>query len=90
VARQFGWAVEGGHGYFRNGFVGSSTSVFPLFKVQRVDLQQTPLQRRAGVSTLTVHLASHSLTMPYLRMTDAERLRDLALQAAESSRERWF
>jgi putative membrane protein len=55
-----------------------------------VDLVQTPLQRRGGIGTLTVHLASHSLTMPYVRMGDAQQLRDLALYHAESSRERWF
>jgi putative membrane protein len=90
VARAFGWAVDGGFGYVRNGFIGHTTTVFPLFKVQRVDIRQTPIQHRRGIAHLTVHLASHSLTLPYLRLDDAHRIRDLCLYAAESSRKRWY
>jgi len=88
--RQTGWAVTGDHALFRKGFIGSSTTVFPLFKVQRVDLVQTPGQRRRGLAHLTVHLASHSVTMPWMRVEDAERFRDLALYRAESAEEDWF
>ncbi len=88
--RQTGWALDGDHALLRKGFIGSTTSVFPLHKVQRVDVVQTPSQRRRGLAHLTVHLASHSLTMPWMRAEDAERLRDLALYRAESSDKAWF
>jgi putative membrane protein len=88
--RRTGWAVDGGFGLFRKGFIGQTTNVFPLFKVQRADLVQTPAQRRRGLAHLTLHFASHSITMPWMRAEDAERLRDLALYRAESSREPWF
>ena len=60
------------------------------FKVQRVDIRQTVFQQRRGVAHLTVHLASHSLTLPYVGIEDANRLRDLALFAAESSQQPWY
>ncbi len=88
--RQAGWAVSGDHGLLRKGFIGSNTSVFPLFKVQRMDIVQTPWLRRRGLAHLTVHLASHSMTLPWMRTDDAERFRDLALQRAESSEEAWL
>ncbi len=88
--RQTGWAVAGDHAMFRRGFIGSNTTLFPLFKVQRVDLVQTPLQARRGLAHLTVHLASHSMTIHWMRFEDAERLRDLALYQAENSQEAWF
>jgi putative membrane protein len=89
-ARQFGWAVSGAHGFFRHGLFGTTTTVFPLFKIQRVDISQTPIQRRRGLAHLTVHLASHSLTMPFMRFEDAAHLRNLALYSAESSQRRWY
>ena len=58
--RQTGWAVDGDHVLFRKGFIGATTTLFPLFKVQRVDLVQTRSQRRRGLAHLTLHLASHS------------------------------
>ena len=88
--RQTGWAMDGDHVLFKRGFIGSSTTVFPLFKVQRVDLVQTPSQRRRGLAHLTLHLASHSMTMPWMRVEDAERIRDLALYRAETATEAWF
>jgi putative membrane protein len=90
MGRAFGWAVDGEYGYIRRGFLGHTTTIFPLFKVQRVDIRQTPVQHRKGIAHLTVHLASHSLTLPYVRMEDAVKLRDLALFAAESSDRRWY
>lgn len=88
--RQTGWAVDGDHAMFRKGFIGSTTTVFPLFKLQRVDLVQTPMQRKRGLASLTVHMASHSMTMPWMRVEDARDLRDLALYRAEVSDEPWF
>jgi membrane protein YdbS with pleckstrin-like domain len=88
--RQTGWAVDRDTVLFRKGFIGSRTTLFPLFKVQRVDLVQTPAQRRRGLAHLTLHLASHSVTMPWMNHEDAVRLRDLALYRAESTTEAWF
>jgi membrane protein YdbS with pleckstrin-like domain len=88
--RQTGWAVDRDTVLFRKGFIGSRTTLFPLFKVQRVDLVQTPSQRRRGLAHLTLHLASHSVTMPWMNVEDAQTLRDLALYRAESAAEAWF
>lgn len=90
IAGRFGFAVDGDFGEFRQGFIGHQITVFPLFKVQRVDIRQTPLQHRRDIAHLTVHLASHSLTLPYMNMGDARRFRDLALYHAESTRQKWF
>jgi putative membrane protein len=88
--RMTGWALDRDTVMFRKGFIGSRTTLFPLFKVQRVDLVQTPSQRRRGLAHLTLHLASHSVTMPWMNVEDAQTLRDLALYRAESAAEAWF
>ncbi|NRB72062.1 MAG: PH domain-containing protein [Xanthomonadales bacterium] len=90
ISGQYGLAVDGDFGYHRSGFIGRTITVFPLFKVQRVDLIQTPWQARRGLANLTIHLASHSLTLSYLPVSKAERFRDLAIYHAESSQRRWF
>jgi putative membrane protein len=87
---KLGYGVNGDYGFIRHGFIGTVTTIFPMFKVQRVDIRQTPIQHRKGLAHMTVHLASHSLSVPYVPMHDASLFRDLALYQAESSTQAWF
>jgi len=88
--RRLGYAIDGQYGVVRTGFIGSKTTVFPLFKVQRVDIRQSPGQRRHKLAHLTIHLASHSLTLPWIALEDAEFYRNVALYHVETSEENWF
>lgn len=85
-----GYGVAGGYGFVRRGFIGTQTTVFPLFKIQRIDVRQTPIQHRKGLAHLTIHLASHSVKVPYIPFEDANRFRDLALYSAETSDVAWY
>ena len=52
----------------------------PRARVQHLDIQRGPLQRRFGLSTLIVHTAGshlHALRLHGLDMDDAEQLREL-------------
>lgn len=88
--KKIGYGVIGDYGFVRRGFFGTQVTVFPLFKVQRIDIRQTPGQRRKGLAYLAVHLASHSLKIPYVPAHDAEQFRDLALYHVESSNRAWY
>ncbi|MDJ0652687.1 MAG: PH domain-containing protein [Xanthomonadales bacterium] len=88
--KRYGYGTVNAYGCLREGFFGYKTTLFPLRKLQRADLRQSPSQRRAGLANLTVHLASHSITMPYMDLNEARRFADLALHQAESSEEGWF
>jgi membrane protein YdbS with pleckstrin-like domain len=90
VWKRIGYGVVGDHGFVRRGFFGTQTTVFPLFKVQRVDIRQTPGQCRKGLAHLTIHLASHSLKIPYVCEQDTRHFRDLALYYVESSNRAWY
>ena len=88
--KQTGYGVVGEYGFIRHGFIGAQTTVFPLFKVQRVDIIQTPGQRKRGLAQLSIHLASHTLNMPYVPVDDAHAFRDLAPYYVESERRCWY
>jgi putative membrane protein len=88
--KKIGYGVVGDYGFVRRGFFGTQITVFPLFKVQRIDIRQTPGQRRKGLAYLAIHLASHTLKTPYVPVHDAEKLRDLALYHVESSNRAWY
>ena len=85
-----GYGVDGAYGFVRSGFLGTQITIFPLFKVQRIDVRQTPIQHRKGLAHLTIHLASHSVKVPYVTVEDANLFRDLALYKAETSKLAWY
>lgn len=90
VWKKAGYGVVGEHGVIRHGFLGAETTIFPLYKVQRIDIRQTPGQRRKGLAHLAIHLASHSLKISYMSAQDAGDFRDLALFHVESSNRPWY
>lgn len=73
----------------RSGFVGRRVDAFLFRKVQSVVMKRSPLERRQGLATLQVELASDTVTVPYIDHGVARRLRDYILYSAESSRRRW-
>ena len=73
----------------RRGFVGRRVDAFLFRKAQSVTVGQSPLQRRHGLATLTVQLASEKLSVPYVSHDIACRVRDYVLFKAESSQVRW-
>lgn len=63
----------------RRGHLWQSESHVPISRVQHLDLGRGPLQRAAGLATLTVHTAGtrlNTVAITGLELADAERLRD--------------
>jgi membrane protein YdbS with pleckstrin-like domain len=72
-------AIEVDHGVaFR------THSVIPYFRVQHVDTSQGPIDRRLGLTSLTIHTASAATdaTLPGLADADAASVRSLVLDRA--------
>lgn len=73
----------------RSGFIGFRVEVFLFRKVQGVTTVTSPLQRRRGLATLRVHLASGDVTVPFIDEAVARQLRDYMIYKAETSRLAW-
>lgn len=73
----------------RSGVAGYRTVALLYRKVQRVTVRQSPLQRRKGLATLRVYMASGSVKFPYIDHELAKRLRDYILYKVESSQRAW-
>ena len=59
-------------------------SVIPYFRVQHVDTEQGPIDRRLGLTSLTIHTASAATdaTLPGLADAEARSVRALVLERA--------
>ena len=73
----------------RSGVTGYRTVALLYRKVQRVTVRQSPLQRRKGLATLRVYMASGSVKIPYIEHSLAISMRDFILYKVESSRKAW-
>lgn len=61
------------------GFLFHVDTVVPLGRIQHIDVRQGPLMRQWGLAELTVHTAgnhSASVSLPGLRLADAEAMRE--------------
>jgi putative membrane protein len=73
----------------RSGTLGYRTVALLYRKVQRVTVSRSPLQRRKGLATLRVYMASGSVRIPYIDHELARQLRDVILYKVESSQKAW-
>lgn len=74
----------------RSGLFAFRVDAFLFRKVQRVTVQQSPLQRRRGLASLSVSLASGNVTVPFIDHATARRLRDYMLFKAEANNRPWY
>lgn len=73
----------------RSGLFGYRVSAHLHRKVQKVAISQSPVQRRRKLATLHIYLAAGALSVPFVDVASAGRLRDYILYRVESSRRPW-
>lgn len=88
--RRYGYAMDGSNGVVRRGLIGHTLTVFPFHKVQTIKISQSPGQRSSGFADLKVKLAGHSLTVPYMKLEDAQVWRAAAMQEVRTSTKAWM
>ena len=73
----------------RSGLLGDRTVGLLFRKVQRVTVTQSRYQRRKGLASLRIYMASGSVRVPYIEHRKAQQLRDYILYKVESSQLTW-
>ena len=73
----------------RSGLFGYRTVGLLFRKVQRVTVTQSRYQRRKGLASLRMYMASGKVSVPYIEHETAQRLRDYILYRVESSQRAW-
>ncbi len=73
----------------RSGLFGYRTVGLLFRKIQRITISQSRYQRRKGLASLRLHMASGSVRVPYIDNATARQLRDYILYKVESSQQAW-
>ena len=89
IYRKYGYRITEDGMLLRRGFVGYRIVAFVHRKVQRISLTQTIPQKRKGLATLRIYLASGSIKLPYVDFAMAKQFRDYVLYKVESSQLAW-
>lgn len=90
--RNLGWARTDHAVYFRTGWLWKSVTIVPVPKIQAVELQESPFDRRwrmASVMVDTAGAGAHKIDVPYLPREVAERLRMTLATEAAATTYRW-
>ena len=85
-ARRTHWLLDDRGLQVRRGLVWKHELLVPRSRVQHLDIERGPIERRFGLATLVVHTAGtrlHALRQPGLRDADALALRDALLPEAD-------
>lgn len=75
----WGFAMEEDELHVEHGVLTRTRTAVPFGRVQHIDVQQGPIERRYGVGTLVLHTAgtrSSAVALPGLAFEEAGRMRD--------------
>jgi hypothetical protein len=84
--RNAGWKLDATGLHVRRGRLWHQQILIPRSRVQHLDLERGPIERRFGLATLTVHTAGtrlHALRQPGFLDADAVALRDALVPASD-------
>lgn len=88
--KAYQYGMSEGYGMFQRGFFGFRHVLFPLFKVQRAEVTQSPIQRRRNLATLKIFLASNRLQMQYIPMDEALRWLEVISGQIKINKRAWY
>ncbi|MEM9918455.1 MAG: PH domain-containing protein [Bacteroidota bacterium] len=72
------------------GIFGSQATLLQWYKVQSVAIEQSPYQRRKSLANIYFYTAAGTLTIPYISLEDAHKLRNFVLYKVESDPRKWM
>jgi len=74
----------------KHGIWNMSYIVLQWYKIQAVELRQSPYQRRHGLANLYLYTAAGAVSIPYLPLAKAVALKDYVLLQVETDRRGWM
>ena len=88
--KAYRYGMKNGYARFERGLFGYRYITFPLYKVQRAEVRQSPIQRRRKLATLKVYLASNQLQMQYIPFDVANEWLIKINQAIHDDKRAWY
>jgi len=88
--RKSGYCISNKFVTITSGFIDTVTHILELHKIQSVEMSQTIFQKRRGIASVIISTASKSVSIPYIKTTDAKSIVDSLLFKVESCKTDWM
>lgn len=88
--RAYRFGMKNGYAKFERGLFGFRHIIFPLFKIQKVEIKQSPIQRRRDLATIKIYLASNRVQMQYIPMQTAREWMAIISEQIEGTKKAWY
>ncbi len=88
--RDWRWSLNDELVQTHSGVLEKVTKILFLYKIQSVEIKQTPYQRRHSLVSLVFYTASGAVRIPYVPREEAIRVKDYTLYKIESSDRKWM
>jgi len=76
--------------YIKGGIFGDKAELLPMYKIQALEIHQSPYQTRHALSSITIYTASGKLKIPYISLTLSQKFCDILMYKAESDKRKWM
>lgn len=95
LLRYFAWhnysmAIHADHLVINKSVIGKNISMLHFHKIQSVECEQSPYQRRKDLATLTIYSAGGNLRFPYIPFNVGKQIMDKLLYEVERSKLPWM
>ncbi len=76
--------------HIKGGHFGDENELVQTYKIQGIQLKQSPFQRRKQLASIIIFTAAGNLNIPYIPLKTAQTLRDWVLQIVETDQRDWM
>ncbi len=76
--------------FIRGGVFGEKAEVLPMYKIQAVEIHQSPYQKKHQLCSLSLYTAAGRIKIPYIPMVAGTRLSDLFVYKVETDHRKWM
>lgn len=76
--------------YVKGGVYGDKSELLPIFKIQALEVYQSPYQSRNNLCNIIFYTASGKIQIPYIHADIAKSISDIFLYKVESDRRKWM
>ncbi|MCP3674964.1 MAG: PH domain-containing protein [Gammaproteobacteria bacterium] len=88
--RRYGYYINENYSVIRSGFIGVRYTIFPLYKLQKLNETTTTGQRRWQLGSGEFQLAFGKVHLPYIPISIINKIFNLTLYKVESSTKNWL
>ncbi len=76
--------------FIKGGVFGDKSEVLPMYKIQAIEMHQSPYQRSHLLCSISLYTASGRIKIPYIPVAEGRNISDTFIFKVESDKRKWM